>query len=77
MSSKIIPTDDEDIVMAFKHIGIAQVNPPHLILSNVSGFIKRGGITAGISYSICLFACMALAANFSGGAGTKEHVSFL
>jgi hypothetical protein len=51
MSSKIVATDDVDVVMAFKRIGIAQVNPPRLILSNVSGFIKRGGITAGAAVS--------------------------
>ena len=37
---------DDDVVMSFKHIGISQLHPPLQILSNVSGYIKRGSITA-------------------------------
>ena len=37
---------DDDVVMSFRHIGISQVHPPQEILSNVSGYIKRGSVTA-------------------------------
>lgn len=37
---------DDDLVMSFKHIGISQIHPPEQILSNVSGYVARGCITA-------------------------------
>jgi hypothetical protein len=38
---------EDDAVMSFKNIGISTVYPPRPILSNISGYVKRGGITAG------------------------------
>ncbi len=38
--------DPDDIALSFKHVGISTLIPPTPILSNISGFVKRGGITA-------------------------------
>eukprot|EP01041_Mallomonas_annulata_P019674 gene19674-39111_t len=36
----------KEVALSFKHIGIATINPPDPILSNVSGYVSKGGITA-------------------------------
>jgi len=38
----------EDIALSFKNFGISILNPAKPILSNVSGYVKKGGITAGM-----------------------------
>jgi hypothetical protein len=50
----MIGTED-DAVISFKNIGIATVRPLAPILSNVSGYVRRGGITAGNILLIVLF----------------------
>lgn len=44
--SKCSPVCPEDVALAFKQLGVSSLVPPRPILSNVSGFVKRGGITA-------------------------------
>lgn len=36
----------DDVAMSFKQVGISTLFPPRPILSNVSGFVRKGGITA-------------------------------
>ena len=36
----------DDVALSFKQLGISSLFPPQPILSNVSGFVKKGGITA-------------------------------
>ena len=36
----------DDIAMSFKNLSISSLVPPKPILSNISGFVKKGGITA-------------------------------
>lgn len=38
--------NDIDIVASFRDIGISSINPTKQIISNVSGYVIRGGITA-------------------------------
>lgn len=38
--------DPSEIALSFKNLGISLLHPPTPILSNVSGYVKRGGITA-------------------------------
>lgn len=44
---KMLESIEDEAVMSFKNIGISTVNPPKPILSNISGYIQKGGITAG------------------------------
>ena len=37
----------DDVALSFKDIGISSLVPPEPIISNVSGYVVRGGITAG------------------------------
>lgn len=39
----------DDVALSFKQLGISSLVPPQPILSNVSGFVKKGGITASES----------------------------
>lgn len=39
-------TDSSDIGLAFKDFSVSSLIPPRPILSNISGFVKKGGITA-------------------------------
>jgi hypothetical protein len=39
--------DADQIALSFKHLGISSLYPPKPILSNVSGYVLKGGITAG------------------------------
>lgn len=36
----------ETIALSFKQLGVSSLFPPRPILSNVSGFVVKGGITA-------------------------------
>lgn len=36
----------DNIALCFKQLGISSLFPPQPILSNVSGFVVKGGITA-------------------------------
>jgi hypothetical protein len=37
----------DDIALSFKDLGVSSLFPPQPILSNISGYVKKGGITAG------------------------------
>eukprot|EP01036_Dinobryon_divergens_P033941 gene33941-43849_t len=39
----------KEVALSFKHIGIATIHPPDPILSNVSGYVAKGGITATLA----------------------------
>lgn len=36
-----------DLAVSFRNLGVSTMFPPRPILNNVSGFVKKGGITAG------------------------------
>lgn len=38
--------DPENIALSFKQLGVSSLFPPKSILSNVSGYVVKGGITA-------------------------------
>lgn len=43
-----------DIALSFKNVGISSLFPPVPLLSNISGYVKKGGITAGNWHSFIL-----------------------
>jgi hypothetical protein len=45
--------DAENIALSFSKLGISSLFPPEPILSNVSGYVVKGGITAGKPLCIC------------------------
>mmetsp|Transcript_9118 Transcript_9118/g.9175 ORF Transcript_9118/g.9175 Transcript_9118/m.9175 type:complete len:1301 (+) Transcript_9118:45-3947(+) len=51
MSASPLLDDSPDVALSFKHVSVSVVAPPKLILSNVSGYIKKGGITAVLGAS--------------------------
>jgi hypothetical protein len=55
-----IPADN--VALSFQNVGISTLYPPNPILSNVSGYVRKGGMTASkflaypyrlLSFSLC------------------------
>lgn len=42
--------DSEKIALSFKNLGVSTLYPPEPILTNISGYVVKGGITAGKDY---------------------------
>jgi len=45
--------ESENIALSFKNLSVSSLYPPEPILTNISGYVVKGGITAGNYLKMC------------------------